>query len=161
MTGVRVREATAADAKTLALLIGELLTYHAMPVPEDFEAALRRDGFGPRPRFRALIAEVDGEPAGMTLFYPTYRPSLTRPGLLMEDLYVREVARRKGVAQALLARLAAIVSKEDYDYIEWTTERENAGAHEFYARVGARRRDSKLCYVLDAAALRALAAKFD
>ena len=66
-----------------------------------------RDGFGPNPKFRALIAEWDGQPAGYAVFFGYYS-TWVGPGLYLEDLFVREPFRGKGIGKALLAAVARI-----------------------------------------------------
>jgi GNAT superfamily N-acetyltransferase len=79
---------------------------------------LARDGFGEHPRFRALIAEWDGQPAGYALFFPYYS-TWTGPGLFLEDLFVREPFRRRGIGKALLASVARIAVDEHCYGIHW------------------------------------------
>ena len=157
MSAVVIRQATAADAKALAALIGELLALHDTSAPERLDRALVRDGFGPAPRFEALIAEADGVALGMALFYPGYRPSLMAPGLVLEDLHVRAEARGKGIGRRLLARLATIAGARGCAYVEWTVAADNDGARAFYHRLGAGERKGKTAYCLDATALAVLA----
>ena len=72
------------------------------------EADLQRFGFGPERHFEALLAFLDGEPAGFALFHPRFSTWLGRPGVYLEDLFVTQAARGKGVGRRLMIRLAAI-----------------------------------------------------
>ncbi len=159
MSGLVIRRAEAGDAATLARLIAALLDRHGIAAPAGLEAALARDGFGPRPRFEALLAERAGAAVGMALYYPAWRPSLAAPGLVMEDLYVAPEARRGGVGRALFAALAARARARGCAYVEWTVEAGNETARAFYEATGARPRAGKVSYQIDGAALAALAAE--
>jgi GNAT superfamily N-acetyltransferase len=136
MTAVRIRFATAADMAVLLRLIRELAAYEgaALEVVAT-EADLRRHGFGEETRFEALLADLDGKPAGFALFFPNFSTWLGRPGLYLEDLYVAEWARGRGVWQRLVARLAAIAVKRgwgrlDLSVLDWNP------ARGFYDRLG-------------------------
>lgn len=131
------RHATTADVPLLRKLIQELADYEresqSVLITED---ELRRDGFGPDRKFRAIIAEQDGQPAGCAIFFPSYS-TWTGAGLFLEDLLVREQFRGRGVGKALLYRVAEIARKEGYrsirlDVLDW-----NEPAIKFYKSVGA------------------------
>jgi GNAT superfamily N-acetyltransferase len=100
------------------------------------EEQLRQDGFGARPRFRVLIAEMDGSPAGYALFFDCYS-SLQGHGIFLEDLFVRPPFRGKRVGRALLAHVARITEETNsfgimFNVLDWNTR-----AIEFYRRIGA------------------------
>jgi GNAT superfamily N-acetyltransferase len=153
LSNIIVRDAAAADCATLAAMAGALLIQHGIMVPDDLADALRRDGFGDEPRFEAMIAEHQGEPVGMTLYYPVYRPSLAGHGLLMEDLYVIPEARRLGVGRALMVRLARLAISRGCVYIEWLVESGNLPAETFYKATGATMDDDKMTCQIDGTAL--------
>lgn len=157
MSDIVVRAATADDCAALAELIGELLAQHDEAVPADLAGALRRDGFGPAPRFEAVLAERGPEALGMALYYPVYRPSLAGHGLLMEDLYVRGAARRAGVGRLIMAHLAGLARGRGCGYIEWVAADGNEAGNSFYRAVGARPLAGKTGYQIDGAALTRLA----
>src|SRR6202048_3829011 len=130
MSAVTLRFATADDVGLLLQLIRELAAYEKAPgavvAPEK---ALPRHGFGSERRFEALLALVDGEPAGFALFYPDFSTWHGRPGIFLEDLYVRKWARRRGVGRRLMARLAAIAIERDwpalhFNVLDWNPARE-------------------------------------
>ena len=131
------RAATIADVPLLRRLIQELAEYEresqAVLITED---ELRRDGFGAEPRFRAIIAEQDGQPAGYAVFFVSYS-TWTGSGLFLEDLFVREPFRGHGVGKALLSQVAEIAREEGYhtirlDVLDW-----NESAIKFYKSLGA------------------------
>jgi len=100
------------------------------------EEQLRQDGFGARPKFRVLIAEIDGLPAGYALFFDCYS-SLRGHGIFLEDLFVRPRFRGNGVGRALLAHVARITQDANgfgimFNVLDW-----NDGAIKFYRRIGA------------------------
>jgi GNAT superfamily N-acetyltransferase len=101
-------------------------------------AALREDGFGSAPRFQALIAERDGQPAGIALYFFTYSTWTSRDGLYLEDLYVAPAFRRLGVARDLMRRLEAIAVERGCGRFQWLVLRDNAPAIRFYEAEGAK-----------------------
>src|SRR5262249_49392966 len=108
MSAVTLRFATAADAGVLLQLIRELAAYERAPdAVVATEDDLCRHGFGPERHFEALLAFLDGAPAGFALFHPRFSTWLGRPGMYLEDLFVSEAARGRGVGRRLMARLAA------------------------------------------------------
>jgi len=156
---IRVRFATAEDCPLLLRLIRELAVYERAPdAVVASEADLRRHGFGPDPQFEAILAFLDGEPAGAALFHLRFSTWLGRPGLYLEDLYVSEAARGFGVGRRLMARLAAIAVERgwgriDFQVLDWNP------ARSFYHRLGMGHVDGWLRYGADEAALRRLAAE--
>jgi GNAT superfamily N-acetyltransferase len=134
---VSLRLATIDDCPLLLQFIRELADYERLAdqvvASED---DLRRHGFGgAAPRFEALIAEIAGEPAGFALFYPDFSTFAGQPGLYLEDIFVREWARRRGVGRRLIARLAAIALERgwpalNFNVLDWNP------ARGFYERLG-------------------------
>jgi len=120
------------------------------------EADLLRDGFGPNPKFRALIAEWDGKPAGYAFFFGYYS-TWVGPGLYLEDLFVREPLRGKGIGKALLAAVARVAEKENCASMQWEVLDWNAKAIELYKALGAEFRDQWRPVLLTGDALRRLA----
>jgi len=133
-----IRAATVNDVGLLKALIYELAEYER---ERQFvmitEADLVRDGFGPAPKFRALIAEWDGQAAGYALFFGFYSTWEGRPGLFLEDLFVRQASRGKGVGRALLAKVAGIARRENCYGVRWEVLDWNQPAIDFYKRLGA------------------------
>jgi len=133
-----IRPATIKDAALLAAMILELAQYEKL----DHEAAvtaesIARDGFGPHPKFRAIVAEVDGKPAGYAVFFEFYSTFQGRAGLFLEDLYVRPPLRKQGIGQALLNYVARIAWEENYFCMRWEVLDWNKPAIDFYQRLGA------------------------
>jgi GNAT superfamily N-acetyltransferase len=122
------------------------------------EADLARDGYGSNPKFRALIAEWDGQPAGYAVFFGYYS-TWAGPGLYLEDLFVRLPFRGKGIGTALLAAVAQIALQEDRRAMRWEVLDWNQGAIDLYKSLGAEFRDQWRSVLLKDDALRQLAEK--
>jgi GNAT superfamily N-acetyltransferase len=156
---ITVRFATADDVPLLLRFVRALAVFERAPdAVVATEADLRRHGFGPEPQFEAILAFVDSEPAGCALFHTRFSTWLGRPGLYLEDLYVIEAARGKGVGKRLMARLAAIAVERgwgriDFHVLDWNP------AREFYHRLGMEHLGEWLRYGADETALRRLAAE--
>jgi GNAT superfamily N-acetyltransferase len=157
MADITLRFATAEDAGILLALVRELAAFEKMPEAVlATEADFRRHGFGPEPRFEALLALVDGRPAGFALFFPNFSTWLGRPGLYLEDIFVSEWARKLGVGRRLMARLAAITVERgggrlDFWVLHWNP------ARDFYDRLGIRHMEEWLPYRAEGETLLALA----
>jgi GNAT superfamily N-acetyltransferase len=130
------RVATIDDVPLLKKLIHELAEYerepHAVLITEE---KLMQDGFGPEPKFRAIIAEQDGQPAGYAVFFGSYS-TWTGPSLFLEDLFVRKPFRGHGVGRALLCQVADIAQQHGchtirLDVLDW-----NETAIKFYKSLG-------------------------
>ena len=133
-----IRPATADDALLLKTLIHELAKYehldHETIITEE---DVLRDGFGAHAKFRALIAEWDGQPAGYALFFEFYSTFQGRPGLFLEDIFVRPELRKKGIGKELLARVATVAWDEDYFCLRWEVLDWNKPAIDFYKNLSA------------------------
>ena len=128
------RSATPDDVPLLNRFFQEFAAYERISTVI-FEEQLRQDGFGARPKFRILIAEIDGLPAGYALFFDCYS-SLRGHGIFLEDLFVRPRFRGKSAGRALLARVAQTTDDANgsgimFDVLDW-----NDGAIKFYRRIG-------------------------
>ena len=134
---VRIRPAVAADAATVAELIEELNRHQGEPTGHVTVEAVRRDGFGPAPEFRVLLAELDGRPQGYALFHPSWSTEVGERGFYLYDLYVREGARGHGLGRALLAALAATARDEGRTFRWWSSKAWSREAPAFYAGLGA------------------------
>jgi GNAT superfamily N-acetyltransferase len=135
---MRIRPAHIEDVPVLLAMLRESAAAQGFPnevvVTED---DLREDGFGPAPRFRALIAEKDGDPAGMALYFVTYSTWGSRLVLYLEDLYVRAEFRHQGVAREILTALAQIAAEEGCGRFQWLVHKGNSRAVHVYDTFGA------------------------
>jgi GNAT superfamily N-acetyltransferase len=157
---LNVRPATKNDAPLLRDLIRELadferLAHETIITEED----VVRDGFGPMPKFRALVAEWDGQPAGYALFFEFYSSFQGRAGLFLEDIFVRPQYRKHGIGSELLAHVARIAWEEDYFCLRWEVLDWNSTAIEFYRKLGAEFLDEWKAGCLIGDALQAVTAK--
>lgn len=123
------------------------------------EASVRATLFGARPAAEVVLARRDGEVAGFALFFPNYSTFLAKPGLWLEDLFVRPAHREHGIGRALLRWLAAEVVRRDGGRLEWAVLDWNADAIGFYERLGARRMSEWQLCRLTGDALATLAAE--
>lgn len=135
---VTVRRATQADTSTIVAFVRELaefeqLAQEAVVQEQDLDAAL----FGADPVAEVILAEVDQTPVGFALFFRSFSTFLGRPGLYLEDLYVRPAYRRRGIGKLLLTRLARIANERNYGRMEWAVLNWNRSAIELYERMGA------------------------
>ena len=154
---MKLRAATPADVGLLLDLIRELAVYEKEPdaakaTPDQLHEGL----FGPRPTAEAVIAEWDGEPAGFALFFHNYSTWTGKPGLYLEDLFVRESVRGKGIGKALLLHLASIARERGCRRMEWSVLDWNTSAIEFYEALGAKPQSEWTVYRLDESALETL-----
>ena len=153
-----IREATEADVPLILQFIRDLAEYERMAEHVvATEEMLRRTLFG-NPRFaEVLIAEEDGAPAGFALFFHNYSTFLGQPGIYLEDLFVRQSMRGRGIGKALLARLARIARDRGCGRVEWAVLEWNAPSIAFYRAMGAVGLDDWLTMRLTGDALDALA----
>jgi GNAT superfamily N-acetyltransferase len=105
------------------------------------EERLRATLFGDRPFAEVIIAEHAGEPAGFALFFHNYSTFLARPGLYLEDLFVRPELRGRGIGKLLLQTLARIAIDRGCGRFEWWVLDWNEPAIRFYRRLGAQSMD--------------------
>ena len=133
-----IRPATIEDAPLLTNLIRELAEFERLSHEVRLtEQDVARDGFGERPKFRALIAEWDGQAAGYALFFEFYSTFQGRAGLFLEDLFVRPDFRKHGIGKALLAHVAGVAWKEHHFCMRWEVLDWNTQAIDFYKKMGA------------------------
>ena len=153
-----IRPATPADLPLIAELIRALAEYEKLADEVRFDqATLGEKLFGPRPYAEVLIGEVDGEAQGFALFFHNFSTFEGRPGIYLEDLFVRPEARGCGLGKALLAQLARIAVERDCARLEWWVLDWNEPSIGFYKSLGARPMDEWTVMRVDGSALAALA----
>ncbi len=153
-----IRPATPDDVPLIRDLIMELATYEklAHEVRND-EATFRENLFGDRPSAEVVIGEIDGEPKGFALFFHNFSTFEGRPGLYLEDLYVRPDVRGSGLGKALLKHLAALAVERGCARFEWAVLDWNEPAINFYKSFGAQPMNTWTVYRVDGETLEALA----
>jgi len=150
MGEITVRLARKADAPAVYDLVVDLARARdAMEKVVSSAADIERDGFGENPAFEALIAELDGRPVGLCLFFGSYSTWRGQRGLYVQDLIVADAARSLGVGQRLLAEAAALAKSRGAGYLRLSVDDDNIRAQRFYRRMGLNHSTSELIYVLD------------
>jgi len=133
-----IRAAGLDDTALLLAFIAELADYERLgDAMVATDTQLREALFGARPAAEALIAELDGAPAGFALFFQNFSTFLSRRGIYLEDLYVRAACRRRGVGRALLQAVASIAVTRGCGRLEWSVLDWNQDAWRFYESLGA------------------------
>lgn len=135
-----IRPATGTDVPLIFDFIRGLAVYeklaHEVVATEE---TLRQTLFGATPAAQVVIAEVDGQPAGFALYFFNYSTFLAKPGLYLEDLFVKPEFRGAGTGRALLLHLAKIATARGCGRMEWSVLDWNEPAIKFYEALGARR----------------------
>jgi GNAT superfamily N-acetyltransferase len=153
-----IRDATPDDIPTIAALIRALAEYerlaHEVVLDED---ELRAHLFGERPYAEVILAEHEGDVVGFALFFHNFSTFLGKPGIYLEDLFVRPEHRGGGHGKALLAHLAGIAVARGCGRLEWSVLDWNEPSIAFYRSLGAAAMDDWTTYRLAGAPLRSLA----
>ena len=155
---ITLRFAVAADTGLILSFIRQLAAYEKLSheVQTD-EASLRLSLFGGPKIAEVIIAEYGGSAAGFALFFHNFSTFLGKPGIYIEDLFVKPELRGKGVGKHLLAFLAKLARNRGCGRLEWWTLDWNAPAIHFYRHLGAEPMDGWTVYRLSGVALDALA----
>jgi GNAT superfamily N-acetyltransferase len=154
-----IRPVTVDDVTLLRTMIRELAEFEReLDLCVIQESDLARDGFGPNPKFRALLAEWDGQPAGYAVFFDYYS-TWAGTGIYLEDLFVRLPFRGKGIGMGLLATVARIALQKNRSALRWEVLDWNEPAIKLYQALGAEFRDQWRSVLLTDDALRRLAEK--
>ena len=139
-----IRQANRQDMPAIAAMAGE---FHALLASidnsdptfdiESTALKLERSGFGSKPLFSSLIAEIDGKPIGYAIYNIGFWAESLAGMVLLTDLFVRQAWRSRGVGRRLMDRLAAIGKDEGCEMIMWTVWTRNEAAKRFYEQLGA------------------------
>lgn len=149
-----IRPAARADLPLIAQFIRDLADYERLSGEVRFDIDMLGDRlFGPRPYAEVLIGEIGGVPQGFALFFHNFSTFEGKPGIYLEDLFVRPEARGSGLGKALLKRLAALAVERDCARLEWSVLDWNEPAIRFYKSLGAKAMDEWTVYRADGAAL--------
>jgi GNAT superfamily N-acetyltransferase len=133
-----IRETSEKDIPTILALIQELADYEKLShVVSANESNLKKNLFGEKRYAKVVIAEYDGVVAGQALFFYNFSTFKGKPGIYLEDLYVRPAFRKKGIGKALLSYLVELAKTEDCGRVEWVVLDWNKNAIDFYKNMGA------------------------
>ena len=158
MATLTIRDAGRGDGAIVFNFINELAVYEKLAHEvvanaESIELALTRDNA----RAHAVIAELNGKPVGMALYFYNFSTFLGRHGIYIEDVYVDPAQRGGGIGKKLLQHLAAKAIAEGCGRVEWWVLDWNEPAIDFYERLGAKKMDEWTTYRLEGDALQKLA----
>src|SRR6202789_3433457 len=133
-----ISPAKSADVALILSLINELADYEKLRHESvATEASIYQALFGPKPHAEAVIARLGGEPVGFALFFHNFSTFLGKPGLYLEDLFVRPAYRGRAVGKSLLSHLAAVALERDCGRFQWQVLDWNKPSRDFYERLGA------------------------
>lgn len=156
---IRIKPATSADAPIILQLIRELAEFerllHEVRATEE---QLREQLFGPRPAAEVVIARIGDEVAGFALYFHNFSTFLAKPGIYLEDLYVRQKFRGQGCGEELLRHLARTALERGCGRLEWSVLDWNERAIDFYKSLGAEQMDQWTLHRVTGDALIRLAA---
>lgn len=154
---LRIKPATPADVPIILQLIRELAEFERLlHEVQATEEQLREHLFGARPSAEVVIARIGDEVAGFALFFHNFSTFLGRPGIYLEDLYVRQKFRGQGCGGALLRHLARLALERGCGRLEWAVLNWNVQAIEFYRKLGAEPMNQWTVYRVTGDALGAL-----
>ena len=136
---LKIRPATEVDVPLLLEVIRAIAEYEKLiDQVKATEETLRESLFGQYPAAEALIGEWEGEPAAFAVYFYNFSPFTGRPGLYLEDLFVKPEYRQRGIGKLMLKRLAKIAMERGCPRLEWVALDWNESAIEFYEGLGAK-----------------------
>jgi GNAT superfamily N-acetyltransferase len=157
-SGLDISPAKSADVALIVSLINELAEYEKLRHESvATEASIHKALFGPTPRAEAVIARCDGEAVGFALFFHNFSTFLGKPGLYLEDLFVRPAYRGRAIGKSLLRYLAALALERDCGRFQWQVLDWNRPSRDFYESLGAQADPTWVNYRITGDALRRLA----
>ena len=154
---ITIRPVREDEVPLVLQFVRELAEYeHLLHEAVATEERVRRDLFGPRPYAEVVFACLDDEPVGFALFFHNYSTFVGKPGIYLEDLFVRPNVRGKGLGKALLTWLAAEAVRRDCGRLEWSVLDWNEPSIQFYKSLGAKPMDEWTIFRLTGDALKKL-----
>ncbi|WP_417317076.1 GNAT family N-acetyltransferase [Emcibacter sp.] len=154
MTEVVLRPGTADDIPTLLGFIRELAEYEKeLDKVEATEEGLRHFLFGPEPKAKTLVMEVDGTPVGSAFYFYFFATYRGKPGIYLEDIYIQPPYRGLGIGKKVFAHLAGEVRDSGGYFLRWWVENGNESGIGFYEALGSRRERQHTLYHLEDDAL--------
>jgi GNAT superfamily N-acetyltransferase len=156
--GLDISPAAVADVPLILSLINELAEYEKLRHESvATEAAIHQALFGSRPHAEAVVARYDGEGVGFALFFHNFSTFLGKPGLYLEDLFVRPAFRGRAIGKSLLSYLAALAVERGCGRFQWQVLDWNRPSRDFYESLGAQADPAWVNYRMSGEALRRLA----
>ena len=153
-----IRPATEADVPLLLDFIRGIAEYEKLlDTVTATEQSLRESLFGDRPAAEALIGEWDGQPAAYAIYFQNFSTFTGRPGLYLEDIFVKPEYRQRGIGQKILVHLAQIAHQRNCPRMEWVALDWNQPAIEFYEKLGAQQLPEWRHFRMEPPAITALA----
>jgi len=135
---LKIRQATIEDTALILSLIKEIAEYEKLGHEVSAtEKDIKNNLFGEKRYAEVLIAEYDEEPAGQALFFHNFSTFVGRPGIYLEDLFVRPKFRGKGIGKSLLLELIKLAEERKCGRVEWCVLDWNEPAIKFYKKLGA------------------------
>ena len=158
---LNLRFAAESDCEIILGLIKELAEYEKLSheVVADVEI-LRQSLFNGRKVTEVVIAEYNGVAVGFALFFHNFSTFLGKPGIYLEDLFIKPQFRGKGIGQTLLAFLGKLAAERNYGRLEWSVLDWNEPAINFYKKFGADAMDDWTVYRISGETLDELSSKF-
>lgn len=142
---VTVRPALPDDAEAVTRLAQKLSLAEGGRTARFTAERYRQDGFGDTPRFKAMVAEIDGGVVGYAVYYPGYDTDTATSGVYLADLYVDASARRQGAGRGLVSAVAAHCRAEGGRWMFWSVLRRNRRARRFYKTMAPELKDVIVC----------------
>ena len=143
---ILLRSAKKKDTKLIINFVRELAEYEHLTHLVEIEETKLKGYIFKKKMVKVIIAEYDNKPAGFTLFFHNFSTFLGRPGIYIEDLYVKPEFRGKGLGKYLLSYLAKLVHKQNYGRLEWACLNWNENSIKFYKSQGAQPLDEWTVY---------------
>ncbi|MFT5468388.1 MAG: GNAT superfamily N-acetyltransferase [Verrucomicrobiales bacterium] len=138
-SALKIRPAAADDADVVFDLLMQLAVYEKIEhIVEATPALLAETMFGPNSHVEVLLAEMDGQPAGVAVFFLNYSTFIGRSGLYLEDIFVPETHRKQGIGKSLLRAVVQIAAERDCRRVDWSVLDWNESAIGFYESIGAK-----------------------
>ena len=157
---IKIRSAEIKDSEIILKLIKELSVYEKLShTVINNEVLLKENLFGKRKFAEVLIADFENQPVGFALFFHNYSTFVGKPGIYLEDLYVKPEMRGKGIGKALFLELIKIAKERDCGRVEWSVLNWNKSAIDFYKSMGAIPMDEWTVYRLTSDKIEELASE--
>lgn len=159
MTSLHIEPAAPADVPMILQLIRELAEFERLlDEVTATEAQLHEHLFGPQPKAEVIMGRLEpgGDVVAFALYFHNFSTFLARPGIYLEDLYVRQQYRGRGFGEQLLRRLAGIALERNCGRLEWSVLDWNQRAIDFYKSLGAAPMNEWTIYRVTGAALKKL-----